>query len=162
MKSSFSRFSSASLMRRNWLRCSSSVHSCAEKSLSHYSTKRCVKVMRTKFTLYNSCAEKSLQQNSGNPVSSLLPAKTRFNTRRKPSFLFFSRALLLARSDSTSHSAMSSRSLSVHGRTTPPPCLAELKELIEGNIFGNRTHAQILQNGCQRSQVGHFSQFGQL
>ncbi len=63
----------------------------------------------------------------------------------------FSRALLLARSDSTSHSAMSYGGLSVHGRT-PPPWLAELKELIKGNFFGNRTHTQILQNvdqnGC--------------
>ncbi len=35
--------------------------------------------------------------------------------------VFFSRALLLARSDSTSHSAMSSMGLSVHGRTSAPP-----------------------------------------
>ena len=33
---------------------------------------------------------------------------------------------------------------------------------VKGNIIGNRTHAQILQNvdqnGCWRSQVGHFGQ----
>ncbi len=62
----------------------------------------------------------------------------------EPIILFFSRALLLARSDSTSHSAMSSSCLSMAG--PPPLWLAELKELIKGNIFANRTYAQILQN----------------
>ena len=62
-----------------------------------------------------------------------------FHNERKELSLF-SRALLLARSDSTSHSAISSSSLSVHGRTPPyielttplPPSqlnIAELKRL---------------------------------
>ena len=52
------------------------------------------------------------------PEGSLAPP-AELAKNRDMKFIFFSHALLLTRSDSTSHSAMSSVQLSVHGRTPP-------------------------------------------
>ncbi len=71
---------------------------------------------------------------------------------------------------SSCHSVMSSIWLSVCGRTPSPPHtpprIAWSERAHQGEHFWKLTHTEILQNvdqnGCQRSEMGHFGDFGQL